>query len=387
MALSVVCILLQFIYGQENSDSRNLENFFHWMVTIDINCLDESWLSIPLDFGFDPNATHDFDNGLDQYRLPGPPPPCFYAFLDYNFNLYYRCFLPSSNEENTILLTLYYAADTEGGSIPNIIQWNAEVYAELGTFCLRDAEGAYINLDMTNPDEDSLTLSEDRILSYDFTDSSNCSITLGYLMTNLELVVTPNGNSGYWSFGPTVDFYTSADTIAQGNSVQFFGEVLPGEYEITSWYWDFGDGDTSNIQSPVHSYSDLGTYSVLVTVTDENGDSATEVKTDLITIASSTKIDDVQNYSPSSFWINNYPNPFNPTTTILFSIPITEASHIAYLRVYDITGRLVETLVNGITDPDMHTVKWNAFDFPSGVYFVQMLVGRESKMQKILFLK
>ena len=126
---------------------------------------------------------------------------------------------------------------------------------------------------------------------------------------------------------------------------------------------------------------------MLVTVTDENGDSATEVKTDLITIASSTKIDDVQNYSPSSFWINNYPNPFNQTTTILFSIPITEASHIAYLRVYDITGRLVETLVNGITDPDMHTVKWNAFDFPSGVYFVQMLVGRESKMQKILFLK
>ena len=91
---------------------------------------------------------------------------------------------------------------------------------------------------------------------------------------------------------------------------------------------------------------------------------------------------------PSTFSMNPvYPNPFNPVTTISFSIPVVETRLIASLHVYDITGRLVETLVNGITEPGNHTVKWDASDFSSGVYFARLKAKDFVKTQKLILLK
>ena len=94
------------------------------------------------------------------------------------------------------------------------------------------------------------------------------------------------------------------------------------------------------------------------------------------------------NQLPSTFSMNPaFPNPFNPTTTITFSIPVVETRHALSLQVYDITGRLVETLAHGITAPGTHTVKWDASEFSSGVYFVKMIAGKFVETQKILLLK
>ena len=82
-----------------------------------------------------------------------------------------------------------------------------------------------------------------------------------------------------------------------------------------------------------------------------------------------------------------YPNPFNPITTIRFDIPEVEMRLIATLHIYDIRGRLVETLVNGRLLPGTYSVKWQADGFASGMYFARLRYGKEMKTQKILLLK
>lgn len=73
--------------------------------------------------------------------------------------------------------------------------------------------------------------------------------------------------------------------------------------------------------------------------------------------------------------MRTYPNPFNPTTTIDFSVPL---SGIVTLRVYDLLGREVETILNRWLDAGNHTVQWNATGVPSGIYFVKLQTADRS---------
>lgn len=88
---------------------------------------------------------------------------------------------------------------------------------------------------------------------------------------------------------------------------------------------------------------------------------------------------------PSYFTLSqNYPNPFNPSTVIEFEV---RSSAFVSLRVYDVLGRLVRTLVNKIERPGSYKVELNAADLPSGVYFYRMRAGRYSKTMKLIVLK
>ena len=94
---------------------------------------------------------------------------------------------------------------------------------------------------------------------------------------------------------------------------------------------------------------------------------------------------DEENNLPKSFsLLPVYPNPFNPTATIRYS---ASAKNSSILQIYDITGRLVETLVNGVTDPGDHEVVWNASNYSSGVYFVRLQSGKYIDTQKIILMK
>ncbi|MCG6959219.1 T9SS type A sorting domain-containing protein, partial [bacterium BMS3Abin03] len=80
-----------------------------------------------------------------------------------------------------------------------------------------------------------------------------------------------------------------------------------------------------------------------------------------------------KNEVPATYYINqNYPNPFNPTTTIKFGIP--KAGNVT-LNVYDITGRLVQTLVNNAPlNAGTVTYTFNGSNLASGVYFYSLIV-------------
>jgi len=79
-----------------------------------------------------------------------------------------------------------------------------------------------------------------------------------------------------------------------------------------------------------------------------------------------------------------YPNPFNPSTTISFSIPEDMSVD---LKVYDISGRVVTELMSGIQSADNYSVNWDADNFSSGIYLVQLMAGSEVHTQKIMLIK
>ena len=92
-----------------------------------------------------------------------------------------------------------------------------------------------------------------------------------------------------------------------------------------------------------------------------------------------------ENSYPQNFKLHQpYPNPFNPTTMIIFSV---ETRLITSLQILDITGRLVETLVNDEMVPGEHEIVWNAGSHPSGVYFVRLESGEFVEKQKIVLVK
>jgi len=85
----------------------------------------------------------------------------------------------------------------------------------------------------------------------------------------------------------------------------------------------------------------------------------------------------------------NHPNPFNPSTTIEFYIP--EAGQVS-LRVFDVSGRLVRTLVDDSMEPGSHSVTWNGQDengnsVPSGVYFSRFRTGKTTLSKKMILLR
>ena len=82
--------------------------------------------------------------------------------------------------------------------------------------------------------------------------------------------------------------------------------------------------------------------------------------------------------------VRNYPNPFNPTTTIDYSIP---AAGNVTLTVYDIMGREVATLVNSHQNTGSYSVNWNAAALPSGFYFYRLSVGSQSITNRMLLMK
>jgi hypothetical protein len=89
--------------------------------------------------------------------------------------------------------------------------------------------------------------------------------------------------------------------------------------------------------------------------------------------------------SPMHFALDqNYPNPFNPTTTIGYQVSST--SHVT-LKIYDILGREVATLVNQKREPGKYTVRWDASGAASGVYFYRMQAGDFVTTKKLVVIR
>ena len=82
----------------------------------------------------------------------------------------------------------------------------------------------------------------------------------------------------------------------------------------------------------------------------------------------------------------NYPNPFNPVTTIRYTLPAGTRGR-TFLRVYDILGREIATLVNEEKLPGHYDVTWDAGTVPSGVYFYRLTANGNTRISKAMVLK
>lgn len=80
----------------------------------------------------------------------------------------------------------------------------------------------------------------------------------------------------------------------------------------------------------------------------------------------------------------NYPNPFNPSTVISFSVPVTAP---VTLKIYDVLGNEVATLVNEQKPSGVHEIEFNAAELTSGIYFYQLKSGAFTQSKKMLLIK
>ena len=85
----------------------------------------------------------------------------------------------------------------------------------------------------------------------------------------------------------------------------------------------------------------------------------------------------------------SYPNPFNPSTTINYSV---ETGGLTSLIVYDMMGREIKSLVSGYLTPNHYSVVWNGKDnadrqVPSGIYLYRLTSGKFTDMKKVMLMK
>jgi len=93
----------------------------------------------------------------------------------------------------------------------------------------------------------------------------------------------------------------------------------------------------------------------------------------------------VEEDTPAAFAVaQNSPNPFNPTTTISFTL--TEAGNVT-VDVFNVAGQKVDTIANEFMSSGSHSVTWDASEFSAGVYFYAVKTGDFSKTMKMTLLK
>jgi len=103
------------------------------------------------------------------------------------------------------------------------------------------------------------------------------------------------------------------------------------------------------------------------------------------TLPTVTSVERIDSRVPDSYGLSqNYPNPFNPVTTIDFSL--TRPDFVT-LKVYNLLGEEVATLVNGEKEIGNYRVKFDATDLPSGIYMYELRSGTFGAMRKMILLK
>ncbi|MCX6163669.1 MAG: T9SS type A sorting domain-containing protein, partial [Ignavibacteriae bacterium] len=104
-------------------------------------------------------------------------------------------------------------------------------------------------------------------------------------------------------------------------------------------------------------------------------------------------INSISNVVPDKYALyQNYPNPFNPTTIIKYQIPPLSSPHAlggdpVLLKVYDILGKEIATLINEKQSPGLYEVTFDASQYPSGIYFYKLETQSYKETKKMLLIK
>jgi photosystem II stability/assembly factor-like uncharacterized protein len=197
----------------------------------------------------------------------------------------------------------------------------------------------------------------------------------GYISSSSGLFKTTTGGAAWFAMNVPAGGY---------NNVQFrgnFGYAAAGNGRIIKTI----DGGNNWIVQP--TVTDNPLYALYFNSDDyvyAGGSLGTIMKT-IPTELFMTPVTGNSNGTPKDFYLQqNYPNPFNPVTTIKFGI--TKAGQVN-IKVFDITGRQAQELVNTSMSPGAYEVKWDGSSFSSGIYFYTIRTNEFSETKKMILVK
>ncbi len=148
----------------------------------------------------------------------------------------------------------------------------------------------------------------------------------------------------------------------------------------TSWYWNFGDGNTSTLQNPAHQYDSIGIYDVTLTVTNSNGANS------LTKFAFIDVVPDGIYVLDNSFNLQIFPNPYTSKTNIAYSLLNNSKVKI---EVYSSLGQLVTTLCEENQQAGSHRYEFSAsnYGFAEGIYLLRMSINDKMISRKLIEVK
>ncbi len=241
---------------------------------------------------------------------------------------------------------------------------------------------------------------------------------------------------------PVAIAQVSPNPAGVNEAVTFRGEnSYDPDGQITNYLWEFGDGQTSNQMNTTHSYPQSGQYTYRLTVTDNEGatgqtsgqisitdapsrwtvhpssgsisaggfrdiaisfnseglaegnyqgqlninSNAGDVIVPInIVVSTAVSVDREPAIVYSYKLEQNYPNPFNPTTTISWELA---SDGMVSLRIFDISGREIASVVDGWFGAGKHNVSFDASNLSSGVYIYRLQAGEYVESRKLVLIK
>ncbi len=186
-----------------------------------------------------------------------------------------------------------------------------------------------------------------------------------------QQVSTPTGISGHVTLNGGAGLVTNV-TIALGDSLitplsdgSYYQEIPAGIYSVTASLEGYGTVTIENVQI----------------------DSAQVRVLDIVLQAVTGNIDNTPNMT--KFCLNNYPNPFNPETTISFNLLQNER---VKLEIYNVKGQLIKTLINDKRNAGNHRINWDGKNnsgkmVTSGIYYSRLKTSQTTLVKKMLLIK
>ncbi len=171
------------------------------------------------------------------------------------------------------------------------------------------------------------------------------------------------------------DFIASQTTGVAPMIVQFFDQTTNGT--VDTWFWNFGDGGNSVVQSPVHQYDSAGVYHVSLTVSNSNGTQSI-IKPNFIDVLPNGVVNIHENFNVSVF-----PNPYRGSTNIAYAL--TNKTKVK-VEVYSSIGKLVTVLVDENQTAGSYKYQFDAkrYGFAPGVYYLRMRLDNDVLTKRIV---
>lgn len=192
-----------------------------------------------------------------------------------------------------------------------------------------------------------------------------------------------------WTVSELVDYsYNFANSIVKKTATIYYnglGLGLDSTRILEEYNYD-ENNNCINAQGFNHQNNEWISYPTKLTCYYNNNLNIFEQVANKIEISYSTFTDviDEANQPKEVLLEQNYPNPFNPTTTISYNLP---NSGLTSLKVYDVLGKEVATLINEYQDQGNHSINFDGSYLASGTYFYQLIFDNNIQTKKLLLIK